>query len=91
LISPAFVILRSFPALRQLKILRMKVLMLEQKKVFHIKPNDQNVYGLDISYANNEPPMGEAKAAETPAAAPAAAISLLLTLFLKNLQKEKGI
>jgi hypothetical protein len=89
--SPELATLIGVPALRQLKILRTKVAILEQKKVFHIKPNDQNVYGLDISYANNEPPMGEAKAAETPAAAPAAAISLLLTLFLKNLQKEKGI
>ena len=71
-------------------MLRMNVLILEQKKVFHMSPNDQNVVGLDISYAKSEPPIGEPKAADTPAAAPAAAISLLSTLFLKNFKNGRG-
>ena len=69
----------------------MKVLILEQKKIFQVKPNDQYVLGLDTSYANSDPPIGDPKAADTPAAAPAAAISLLSTLFLKYYKKEKGI
>jgi hypothetical protein len=39
---------------------------------------------------NKVPPIGDPNAAETPAAAPAQAISLLLTLFLNFLKKLKG-
>lgn len=59
-------------------MLRVKELILEQKKTFHINSNDQNVSGLDISYANRLPPIGAPKAAATPAADPAAASSLFL-------------
>jgi len=81
LIIPAFVILISPPYLRQTIKFRTNVDTLEQKNIFHIRPNDQKVLGLDISYTNNEPPIGEPKAADTPAAAPAAAISLLSKSF----------
>lgn len=59
----------------------MNVLTLEQKNIFHVKPKDQKVLGFEISYANKLPPIGLPNAAETPAAAPAAAISLLQCSF----------
>ena len=59
----------------------MNVLTLEQKNIFHVKPKDQNVLGFEISYAKSVPPIGLPKAADTPAAAPAAAISLLQFSF----------
>lgn len=55
----------------------MKVLTEEQKKVFQIIPNVQNVLGDESSYENRAPPIGEAKAALTPAEIPAQANSLL--------------
>ena len=58
---------------------KTKVLTLEQKKIFQVRSNVQNDEGREISYMNKEPPIGEPKAADTPAAAPAQAISRLST------------
>lgn len=41
LIRPALVILRSFPFMTHIRMLRVKVLMLEQKKIFQVNANDQ--------------------------------------------------
>jgi hypothetical protein len=65
----------------QIKMFKAKVATLEQKKIFHVRSKVQYVLGLEISYASKLPPIGEPKAAETPAAAPAAAISLLKFSF----------
>jgi hypothetical protein len=45
--------------------------------------NVQKVVGFESSYENNEPPIGEPKAALTPAETPPAKNSLLDTSFLK--------
>ena len=81
LIKPAFVIDKSFPFFKHTKILSVNVLILEQKNIFHVKSKFQKELGLDISYTNKLPPIGLPKAAETPAAAPAAATSLLKKSF----------
>jgi hypothetical protein len=81
LIRPAFVILKSSPFIIHIRIFSVNVLTLEQKNIFQVNPNDQKVLGFEISYANKLPPIGLPKAAETPAAAPAAAISLLKCSF----------
>lgn len=73
--------LTSFPWTAQTKILSMKVLMLELKNIFHVRSKLQYVDGLEISYANKLPPIGLPKAADTPAAAPAAAAYLLKSSF----------
>jgi hypothetical protein len=49
LISPALVILTSYPFIKHIKIFKVKVHMLEQKKIFQVSPNDQKVLGLEIS------------------------------------------
>ena len=49
LIKPALVIDKSFPSFKQTKILSVNVLMLEQKKIFHVKSKFQKELGLDIS------------------------------------------
>lgn len=72
------------------KIFSTPVLMLEQKKIFHVSSNDQNVEGLVVSYIKRVPPMGAAKAALTPAAAPAQASSLLVDSFLNFFMKSNG-
>ena len=51
--------------------------MLEQKNIFHVSSNDQNEEGRLTSKMKRVPPIGAPKAALTPAAAPAAAISRL--------------
>lgn len=67
--------------MRHMRIFKVKVLMLEQKNIFQVRANDQKVDGLDISYTNKLPPIGLPNAADTPAAAPAAATSLLQCSF----------
>jgi hypothetical protein len=57
------------------------VLTDEQKKVFQIILNVQKVEGDESSYENRAPPIGEAKAALTPAEIPAHMNSLLCTSF----------
>ena len=69
------------PYLRETNIFKTNVLTLEQKKIFHVRSKDQNDEGLEISYTKSEPPIGEPKAADTPAAAPAQAISRLSISF----------
>jgi hypothetical protein len=80
-IKPAFVIDKSFPFFKHTKILRVNVLILEQKNIFQVKSKFKKELGFDISYTNKLPPIGLPKAAETPAAAPAAATSLLKKSF----------
>jgi len=53
------------------------VLTEEQKKVFQTILNVQKVLGFESSYENRAPPIGEAKAALTPAEIPAQINSLL--------------
>ena len=78
------------PYFNETRIFNTNVLTLEQKKIFHVRSNDQNDDGLDISYIKSEPPIGAPKAADTPAAAPAHAISRL-SISLWNLSRyEKG-
>jgi hypothetical protein len=57
------------------------VLILELRKIFHVKSKPQYVLGFEISYANKLPPIGLPKAADTPAAAPAAAAYRLKSSF----------
>jgi len=64
-----------------IRIFSVNVLILEQKKIFHVSPKLQYVLGLEISYTSKLPPIGLPNAAETPAAAPAAATSLLQISF----------
>ncbi len=56
---------------------RVKVLTAEVKKTSQSVLKVQKVVGLEISYANKAPPIGEPNAALTPAAAPAAMNVLL--------------
>lgn len=72
LIRPAFWIIISPPACIYLKILRKNVLILQAKKTLQVNEKDQNVLGLDNSYANKDPPIGAPKAALTPEARPIA-------------------
>jgi hypothetical protein len=67
----------SFPCISVTNIFKTKVLMLEQKNIFHVSSNDQNEEGRLTSKMKRVPPIGAPKAALTPAAAPAAAISRL--------------
>ena len=67
----------GFPFQSAVKMPRTKVLTAEQKKFLQSKLNVQKVLGVDISYANNAPPMGAPKATATPADAPAAINSRL--------------
>ena len=90
MIIPALVILTSYPFFRKLRMFRTKVLMLEQKKIFQVSPNDQKVLGCDISYINSVPPIGDPKAAATPAAAPAQAISRLSFSLRYRRKDENG-
>jgi len=62
----------------------------EPKKTRHNILNVQNVFGLEISYENNEPPIGAPKAADTPADAPAATSYLLMTSLRKHLNPSIG-
>ena len=66
-----------------MKILNTKVLIVDAKNTFHVSENDQNVLGLDISYANNEPPIGAPNAQLTPAAMPTDISFLFSKSFLK--------
>ena len=59
----------------------VNVAILELKNIFHVRSKPQYVLGLEISYANKLPPIGLPKAADTPAAAPAAAAYLLKSSF----------
>jgi len=65
--------------------------MLELKNIFQVKSKLQYVLGFEISYANKLPPIGLPKAAETPAAAPAAAAYLLKSSFWKYFINPNGI
>ena len=58
---------------RLLRIARVSVEIAEAKKTSHNMLNVQKVVGLEISKQKRAPPIGEPKAAETPAAAPALA------------------
>lgn len=69
------------PALRAVNTASVNVLIPEQKKILQSILNDQNVVGLETSYANREPPIGAPKAALTPADAPAAINVLLSASF----------
>lgn len=71
-------------------MLSTKVLIDEQRNVFQIRLKLQKLDGLESSYANKVPPIGEPKAAATPAAAPAAAKSLLSKSFLKYSKHLNG-
>ena len=51
---------------------RVSVLMAEAKKTSQSMLKVQKVVGFEISYVKSAPPMGDPKAAETPAEAPAA-------------------
>ena len=61
----------------------------QDTNTFQIIENLQKVLGLDISYANKAPPIGEPKATLTPADAPAAINTLLFSSFYKN-SKSNG-
>ena len=65
--------------------------MEEQKKTLQVNENVQKVLGFDNSKANNEPPIGAPKAADTPAAAPIAKHFLLSLSFLKFFKNGNGI
>ena len=62
----------SLPCHRLVKIARVRVEIAEAKNVSQSILNVQKVVGFEISKQKRAPPMGEPKAAETPAAAPAA-------------------
>merc|ERR1712016_132154 len=62
----------------------MKVHIDEPKNTLHNMLNVQNVLGFELSYENSEPPIGEPKAADTPAEAPAATSCLLMTSFRRH-------
>ena len=79
------------PVLSAVKIESKKVHIDEPKKTRHSILNVQNVLGLEISYENKDPPIGEPNAAETPADAPAATNYLLITSFRKHLKPLIGI
>jgi hypothetical protein len=66
------------------------VLILAAKNTFQVSEKDQNVLGLDISYAKREPPIGAPKAALTPAAVPTARSFLFSVSFLKYLKIFNG-
>jgi len=87
---PAFVIEISSPCLMHEKMFSTKVLILEQKKIFHVSSNDQKVDGRVVSYMKRVPPIGAANAALTPAAAPAHANSRLVDSVLNFLKKLIG-
>lgn len=59
------------------KIPSTNVLPAEQKKFLHRRLKVQNVFGVDISYANRAPPIGAPNATATPADTPAAMNSRL--------------
>lgn len=81
---PEFISLISpSPSWIYFNILSTKVEILDAKNTFHVRENDQKVLGLDISYANSEPPIGAPKAALTPAATPAASNLRFSVSFLK--------
>ena len=68
------------PECKFVKIAKTKVLMADEKNVSQMVRNVQNVVGLDNSYVKRAPPIGEPKAALTPAEAPAA----MKVLFSKS-------
>lgn len=71
----------TFPSYKFVSVARVNVLTAEVKKTSQRVLNVQNVVGFEISYANKAPPIGEPKAALTPAAAPAAMNVLLSWSF----------
>ena len=90
LIKPALVKCTVSSFLIALRIFKMNVAILEEKNIFHVRLNEKNVLGRETSYIKRLPPIGAPKAAETPAAAPAHAISRLSIAFLNFLREFKG-
>jgi hypothetical protein len=70
-----------FPSLRFAKRAKEKVPRAHAIKTFQIIENLQKVFGFDISYENNVPPIGAPKATLTPAEAPAATKTRLFSSF----------
>lgn len=68
----------------------MNVAIVDAKNTFQVSENDQNVFGFDISYENNAPPIGAPNAALTPAATPTEISLRFSKSFLKYLAKPNG-
>ena len=70
--TAALLSVTSWPAFKLLRIASVSVEIAEAKKTSHNMLNVQKVVGFEISKQKRAPPIGDPKAAETPAAAPAA-------------------
>ena len=79
------------PVFKAVKIESINVQTEDPKKTRHSILNVQNVLGFEISYENSEPPIGDPKAADTPADAPAATSYLLWTSLRKHRNPSIGI
>jgi hypothetical protein len=71
----------KLPFIMFYKKAKKKVPSEQERKTFQIIVNFQKVFGLDISYENKVPPIGDPNATLTPAEAPAAANCLLFSSF----------
>ena len=65
--------------------------MAEEKNVSQMVRNVQNVVGFESSYVNKAPPIGDPKAALTPADAPAAMKVLFSKSFWNHLNRSRGM